>query len=51
MSDRKNYTMYVIGRNDAGCEFSCPAYSLKQAVAYAKHLYGNRIRVRDVREV
>jgi hypothetical protein len=43
--------MYIIGGNDAGFEWFCPAYSAEQAIGYAKHLYGHKILVRDVREV
>jgi hypothetical protein len=50
MSDRF-FTMYIVGGNDAGFQFTCPAYSIEQAVGYAKHLYGFKIRVRDVREI
>jgi hypothetical protein len=51
MSDRKNYFMYIIGDNDSGFEWMCPAYSAEQAIGYAKHLYGFKIRIRDIREV
>jgi hypothetical protein len=51
MSNRKNYAMYLIGSNDAGFEWCCPAYSAEQAEGYAKHLYGFKIRIRDIREV
>jgi hypothetical protein len=51
MSDRKNYFMYIIGNNDSGFDFFCPAYSKDQAIAYAKHLYGFNVRIRDVREI
>jgi hypothetical protein len=52
MSDRKNYTMYIIGNNDSGFDFYCPnVYSIEQAIGYVKHLYGYKIKVRNIREV
>jgi hypothetical protein len=51
MYEINNYTMYLIGNNDAGFQWDCKAYSAKQAIGYAKHLYGYKIRIRDIREV
>lgn len=45
-----NYFMYIVGSNDAGFEWSCPAYSAEQAEGYAKKTFGFHIKVRDVRQ-
>jgi len=43
--------MYIIGSNDAGFEWSCPAYSPKQAEGFAKRHWGFYIEVRNVHEI
>ena len=48
---RRDYAMYIIGLNDAGFEFTCRAYTADQAMGYAKHLYGVKIKIRNIREI
>lgn len=51
MNIMNTYSMYIIGRNDEGFEWSCPAYSKEQAIGYAKHEFGFKILVRNFREL
>lgn len=51
MADRKYYSMYIVGKNDAGFQWGCPAYSLEQAKGYATQQFGYKILIRDAREI
>ena len=45
------YSMLIIDINDSCFLFECKAHSKEQAKGYAKHLYGNKIMIRDLKEI
>lgn len=45
----KIYNMLIIRTDDSCFRFECRAYTLKQAKGYAKHIYGNKIMIRDIK--
>ena len=51
MKNKMLFAMTVIDNGDFTFPFECRAYSAKQAVAYAKKVYGRYIMVRDLRDV
>ena len=45
------YSMLIIDINDSCFRFECRTYSKEQAKGYAKRLYGNKIMIRDLKEI